>query len=75
MTAALAPYEDLLAFDDALLEATAEMLDEESFLQLLLVRFRVFASCGYDPSQALLRAVGFAHGDLASVDATRQPDA
>jgi hypothetical protein len=65
MTAALAPYEDLVAFDDALLEATAETLDEDSFLQLLLLRFRAFASCGYDPSRALLRAVGFADGDLA----------
>jgi hypothetical protein len=67
MTAALAPYDDLIAFDDALIESAAENLSEESLVSLLLLRFRSFLSCGYDSSEALLLAVGYAETDLAFV--------
>ena len=72
MTAALALYDDLIAFDDALLESTVEKLSEESLVSLLLLRFRSFVSCGWDASEALLLAVGYAEADIAFVlDATK----
>ena len=67
MTAALAFYEDLLAFDDSLIESTAEKLDDESLVSLLLLRFRSFLSCGYSESESLLLAVGYAEADVAFV--------
>lgn len=75
MTAALAPYDDLIAFDDALIESAVENLSEESLVSLLLLRFRSFLSCGYDGSEALLLAVGYAEDDLAFVldAATSEP--
>ena len=67
MTAALALYDDLIAFDDALIESTVETMSEESLVSLLLLRFRSFLSCGYKGSEALLLAVGYAEPDLAFV--------
>jgi hypothetical protein len=67
MTAALARYDDLIAFDDALLESTVDKLSEESLVSLLVLRFRSFVSCGYDASEALLLAVGYAEADVAFV--------
>jgi hypothetical protein len=67
MTAVLALYDDLIAFDDALIESTVERLSEESLVSLLLLRFRSFLSCGYDGSEALLLAVGYAAADVAFV--------
>jgi hypothetical protein len=67
MTAVLALYDDLIAFDDALIESTAEKLGDESLLMLLLLRFRSFLSCGYGESEALLLAVGYAEADVAFV--------
>ena len=60
MTAALALYDDLIAFDDALVESAVETMSEESLVSLLLLRFRSFLSCGYNGSEALLLAVGYA---------------
>jgi len=65
MTAALAPYDDLIAFDNALIESTAEKLGDESLVSLLLLRFRSFLSRGYGESEALLLAVGYAEADVA----------
>jgi hypothetical protein len=67
MTAALALYGDLIAFDDALIESTAEKLGDEALESLLLLRFRSFLSCGYAESEALLLAVGYAQADVAFV--------
>jgi hypothetical protein len=67
MTAALALYGDLIAFDDALIESTAEKLGDEALESLLLLRFRSFLSCGYGESEALLLAVGYAEADVACV--------
>ena len=67
MTAALAPYDDLIAFDDALIESTVDKLGDESLVSLLLLRFRSFLSCGYGESEALLLAVGYAETDVAFV--------
>ena len=64
MTAALALYDDLIAFDNALLDSTAEKLDDESLVSLLLLRFRSFLSLGYGESEALLLAVGYAEADV-----------
>jgi hypothetical protein len=65
MTAALALYDDLIAFDDAFIESTVERLDDEPLVSLLLLRFRSFLSLGYDESEALLLAVGYAEADVA----------
>ena len=67
MTAALASYEDLIAFDDALLESATEQLGDESLLSLLLLRFRSYVSHGFGVSEALFLAVGYAEADLALV--------
>jgi hypothetical protein len=72
MTAALARYDDLIAFDDALIDSTLERLGDEPLLSLLLLRSRSFLSCGYGESEALLLAVGSAEADVAFVlDATK----
>ena len=67
MTAALASYEDLIAFDDALLDSTAEQLSDESLVALLQLRFRSYISHGFGVSEAVLLAVGYAQADLALV--------
>lgn len=64
MTAALALYDDLIAFDDALIESTVERLGDEPLVSFLLLRFRSFLSLGYDESEALLLAVGYAEADV-----------
>ena len=67
MTVALALYDDLIVFDDALVESTVEKLGDESLVSLLVLRFRSFLSCGYGESEALLLAVGYAEADVAFV--------
>ena len=74
MTAALALYDDLIAFDDTLIDSTVESLTEEALVSLLVLRFRSFLSCGYDASAALLLAVGYPEADVAFVlEATTTP--
>jgi hypothetical protein len=63
MTAALAPYEDLIAFDHTLVESSVEGLSDESLVSFLLLRFRSFLRCGYAVSDALLLAVGYSETD------------
>jgi len=70
MTAALAPYEDLLVFDDALIESSVEGLSDELLVSLLLVRFRSFLRCSYDVSEALLLAVGYSEADARFICAS-----
>lgn len=65
MTATLALYDDLIAFDDAFIESTVERLGDEQLVSLLLVRFRSFLSRGYGESEALLLAVGYAEAHAA----------
>jgi hypothetical protein len=72
MTAALALYDDLIAYDNTLLESTVEELGDEALLSLLLLRFRSFLSCGFGEPEALLLAVGYTHPDVAFLlDAAR----
>ena len=72
MTAALALYDDLIAFDDALIESTAEKLGDESLVSLLLLRFRSFLSCRYGESEALLLEWGTQRPMLHSCSSPRR---